>query len=73
MYDLTKELVAEEHRKDLHREAEKYFILHQYPSRLLKSRGIYQIGLRYLGQLLSYLGQRLLIRYGVSDKQPVSY
>lgn len=73
MYDLIKELVAEEHRKDLHRKAEKYYILHEYPSRLLKPCGIYQKSLKYLGQLLSYLGKRLQVRYGVSDKPPLSY
>ena len=71
MYDLLKELVAEEHRKDLHREAEKYCILREYSSRLLKPRGIYQKSLKYLGQLLSYLGKRLQVRYGVSDTNPL--
>jgi hypothetical protein len=73
MYDLLKELAAEEHRKDLHREAEKYCILHDYSSSLSKPRGIYQKSLIYLGQLLSHVGKRLQIRYGVSGKPPLSY
>ena len=66
MYDLTKETVIEEHRKDLFREAEKYYILYPYPSRLLNVRRFYEESLSYLGQLLSNLGRRIQTRYGVS-------
>ncbi len=73
MYELIKEIVREEQRKDLLREAEKYYILHSYPSRLLNSRRFYEKTLAYLGELLSNLGSRLQARYGVSNKHPLSY
>jgi hypothetical protein len=72
MYDLFKEIVAEEHGKDLLREAEKYYILSEYPSRLLRPRGIYQKCLKSLGQLLSHLGERLQVRYGVNNLRDVA-
>ena len=64
MYDLTKEMVAKEHRKDLIREAEEYYILYRNPSRKVKSRGFYAKSLTYLGLVLSHLGRRLQARYG---------
>ncbi len=73
MYELTKEIVREEQRKDLFREAEKYYILYPYPSSLLNSRGFYEKSLTYLGQLLSDLGRRLQARYGLSNTQPLRY
>jgi hypothetical protein len=71
MYELTKEIVREEHRKDLIREAEKRYILHSIPSRLLNSSGFYEKSLRYLGQLLSNLGRRLQARHGLSNPHPL--
>jgi len=71
MYELTKEIVRGEHRKDLIREAEKYNILYPYPSRLLNTRGFYEKSLAYLGQLLSNLGRRLQARYGLSNTHPL--
>jgi hypothetical protein len=73
MYELTKEIVREEHRKDLICEAEKYYILYSYPSRFLNSRGFYEKSLTSLGQLLSNLGRRLQARYGLSNTQPLRY
>ena len=73
MYDLLKEIATEEHRKDLIREAERYYILYPYPSRLLNSHRFYEKTLAYLGKLLSNFGSRLQARYGVSNKHPLSY
>jgi hypothetical protein len=71
MYALTTEIVSEEHRKDLLREAKKYSILYPYPSRSLNSRGFYEKSLTYLGRLLYNLGKRLQVRYGVSNTHPL--
>lgn len=71
MYQLTNEIVSEEHRKDLLREAEKHSILYPYPSRSLNSRGLYEKSLTYLGRLLYNLGRRLQARYGLSDTHPL--
>ena len=72
MYDLTIEL-AMIHRKDLLREAERYYILYPSPSPLVNARGFYDKSFTYLGRLLSNLGSRLQARYGVSNKHPLSY
>ena len=48
MYDLTKEMVIDEIRKDLFREAERYYITSSYPSRPINSRGMYEKSLAYL-------------------------
>jgi hypothetical protein len=71
MYELTNEIVSEERRKDLLREAEKHFILYPYPSKSLNSRGLYEKSLTYLGRLLSNLGRRLQARYGLSNTHPL--
>ena len=73
MYDLTKELVTKEHIKDLHREAEKYYILYEDHSELLNSHGFYEKSLTILGHLLSNLGKVLRVRDRVSNKNPPSY
>jgi hypothetical protein len=71
MYDLFKEIVAEEHRRDLIREAEKRYILYSIPSRLLNSRGFYAKSLTRLGRMLSNLGGHLQARSGLTSKQPL--
>ena len=62
MYDLTKEFIIKEHIKDLHREAEKYYILNEDPCRLLNSPGFCEKCLTYLGRLLSNLRKVLQVR-----------
>ena len=64
MYDLTKEMVRDEHRKDLIRDAEKYYILYLAPVILLNSHGVYEKTLTYFGRLLFNLGNHLQARYG---------
>ena len=67
MYDLTQEMVIEEHRKDLLREAERDYLFHDYPSKLSYGRVFYVKALLCLGKLLSDLGSRLQARYGVTN------
>ena len=73
MYDLIKEFIIKEHIRDLHREAEKYYILNEDSSWLSYSPGVYEKCLTYLGHLLSNMGKILQVRGKVSNKNPPSY